>query len=61
MGEGRSEASHWLRFVTSQGGGYLTIESAVFVPQNEEAEMERPYYSGVSPFVATGQWALVLR
>lgn len=42
MGEGRSEATHWLRFVTSQGGGHLTIESALFVPQNEEVEMERP-------------------
>jgi len=41
MGEGRSEATHWLRFVTSQGGGYLTIASALFVPQNEEVAMER--------------------
>jgi len=52
MGEGRSEATHWLRFVTSRGGGYLTIESALFVPQNEEVEMERALLLRGVTFVA---------
>lgn len=39
-GKGRGEATHWLRLVTSQRGVYLTIATTLFVPQNEEVEME---------------------
>ena len=45
-------------------GGYLTIEKALFVPQNEEVEMERPLLPRGVTFVCgreSGRRVLTLR